>query len=33
MKATIESFCTQDLRSRASQDTVQPGQRSLENGA
>src|SRR5215831_12467495 len=29
----IEQPCTQDLRSRVSQDTVQSEQRSLENGA
>jgi len=29
----LEQPCTQDLRSRASQDTVQSKQRSLENGA
>src|SRR6516164_8815810 len=29
----FEQPCTQDLRSRASQDTVQSKQRSLENGA
>jgi hypothetical protein len=29
----FEQRCTQDLRSRASQDTVQSEQRSLENGA
>jgi hypothetical protein len=29
----FEQPCTQDLRSRASQDTVQSEQRSMENGA